>query len=247
MLRVGGYARWPHREKKPRSIRTKSSRRRRRIRCCKAWCSVKRLAMSLNAKQKPVKTEQRATSLACGWRPSPFPLRGLPKNRATMGVFGRSTSAPSIARRRKVFFQSREEANLASKRLTSRSQRFRQNPMVNCLRAWQKASSVTQPAWSHGQTPRTSPHAPQSPWVIEVVCSPTYIINHATTSGMRGRSRLGAHPPSRAAVTKTSGGRIPRNGARPNLWKMVDAQAFWNPIESMSKPPCKCPMVGGLP
>lgn len=27
--------------------------------------------------QTPVKREQRATSLACGWRPSPCPLRGL--------------------------------------------------------------------------------------------------------------------------------------------------------------------------
>ena len=45
-----------------------------------------------------------------------------------------------------MFFQSMDGANFASNRLTTRSQSFRQNPMVSCFLAWQKASSLTQPS-----------------------------------------------------------------------------------------------------
>ncbi len=194
--------------------------------------------MNLKATQNPVNTEHSATSLACGWRPSPLPLRGFPKNRTTAGVLGRSTSAPSMASSRKVSFQSMAGANVASNRRTKCPQRVRQNPMVSCFLAWQKASSLTQPWCSHGHTARTNPHAWASPWVIEVVCKPTYIINQATTSGMSGRWRLGAQSASRAAVTKTSGDRIPRKGANPNCWRMTEAHRRCEPIPATKEPPC---------
>ena len=217
------------------------------MKCLRAWCSVKGLWMSLKAKQNPVSTEHKVTSFPWGRCPSLFPLRGFPNKRTIGGAWGRSTSDPSTARSRKVFFHSSEEVNVASNRLVKCRQSLRQNPRVSCFRAWQKASSVTQPSWSHGQAARTKPHARQSPCVMDVVCSPTYIISQATTSGMSGRFRFGAQSASHATRAKTSEGRTWRNGARPNFWRTAAAPCRWVPIDAMTKPPCRCPMMGGHP
>lgn len=226
---------------------SKSLCRRRRTRCRRAWCSVKDLLMSLKSTQNPVNTEHSATSFPCGRRDCPAALRALPKYRAIRGALGRSTSDPSTASRRNVFFHNSAEANVASKRRLRCSQMFRQNARVSCFLAWQNASSVMQRRRSHGQATPNSPHARERPWVMDVVWRPTYIINHATTSGMSGRFRLGAHRPRLAASRNTEASRMSRNGANPNRWKISNAQARWEPILDMTKPPCQSRTMSGLP
>jgi len=202
-------------------------------------CSVNRRPTNLKATQKPVKTEHKATSRPWGRRPSALPFWGRPKKRARAGTLGRLTPDPSPASTRNRFFHRMADANRRSYRPWRRPQIARQKPRVSRRRAWQKASSVGPAPVHPGQTAWTSPQAWISPWVIEEVWSPTYIISQETTSGISGRRRCGAQPVCRAATAKSSGVSIRRKGPSPNCWRMGVAERRDEPIGFMRQPPCR--------
>lgn len=202
-------------------------------------CSENRNPVNRKERQKPVSTEHKATSLPWGDEPSPWRPLGLPKKRASAGTRGRSTFEPSTASKRKRSFHRIVESNRCWYRIASVSQRVRQNFSRSWRRAKQKASSVTHWVRSQGQAPRANPQAWTRPWVMEQEQRPTYIINQATTSGMSTRLRWGAQPVLVATSEKSWGVRIARKGPSPNCCKSCRAVRRGEPIDTMSKPPCK--------
>lgn len=225
----------------------RSLRRRYRIRCCRARCSVNRRLTNLNARQKPVKTEQRATSRPWGCRLRPLWFLGQVKNRTRAGQVGRSTSEPSIARTRRKPFHNIWGANCCSYRLVRRLHNVRQNVRGRSDRAWQKASSVTQPRLDPGQRWQTQPQARRSPWVMDSVCRATSIMSQATTSGVSRGWRWGAQPVCWATAENSRADMTVRNRAIPVDSRRLAARLRTEPIADMIRPPCVGPMDGGHP
>lgn len=186
----------------------------------------------MKAVQKPVNTEQNATSRPWGWRLFRLPFLGQPKKEAKAGTLGSRTSEPSPASTRNRSFQRMAASKRSWYRTCNRSQRARQNRSGNFLRAWQKASSLTQLAGRWGQAARTQSQARRSPWVIDSVCSPTQAMSQKTTCGVRGRSFLGAQPVLRAIVLKSPGVKTAWNRARPTE-RMVPERAWVEPMNDI--------------